>query len=64
MLKLVWPQPGVNPDAMEEWDFTHFLVQPLDGSSANDNRIAAIKFVVQHPKWRLSLQTHKLIGLR
>ena len=63
-LKLIWPQPGINPDAMEQWDFRHFLVQPLDGPGGNDNRIAAIKFVVQHPRWRLSLQTHKLIGLR
>ena len=63
-LKLVWPQPGVNPDAMEAWDFEHFLVQPLDGPGGNDNRMAAMKFVMQHPKWRLSIQTHKLIGLR
>jgi 7-carboxy-7-deazaguanine synthase len=63
-LKLVWPQPGVDPDAMEAWDFKHFLVQPMDGPSASDNRIAAMKYVVEHPLWRLSLQTHKLIGLR
>jgi 7-carboxy-7-deazaguanine synthase (Cx14CxxC type) len=63
-LKLIWPQPGSDPDSMEKWDFRHFLVQPLDGPSSNDNRIAAIKYVIQHPIWRLSLQTHKLIGLR
>jgi 7-carboxy-7-deazaguanine synthase len=63
-LKLVWPQPGSDPEGIEQWDFTHFLVQPLDGPSRNDARDAAIKFVVQHPKWRLSVQTHKLIGLR
>jgi 7-carboxy-7-deazaguanine synthase len=63
-LKLVWPQPGSDPEGLEAWDFTHFLVQPLDGPSRNDARDAAIKFVVQHPKWRLSVQTHKLIGLR
>ena len=63
-LKLIWPQPGSNPDAMEAWDFDYFLIQPMDGTSQNDNRIAAIKFVVEHPLWRLSLQTHKLIGLR
>jgi len=63
-LKIVWPQPGLDPEAMEEWAFEHFLVQPMDGPSSNDNRIAAIRFVIQHPAWRLSLQTHKLIGLR
>ncbi|HET8612881.1 MAG TPA: 7-carboxy-7-deazaguanine synthase, partial [Sphingomonas sp.] len=63
-LKLIWPQPGSNPDEMEAWAFDHHLVQPLDGTSLNDNRMAAIKFVIQHPRWRLSLQTHKLIGLR
>ncbi len=63
-LKIVWPQPGIDPDAMEAWDFEHFLVQPMDGPSANDTRIAAIKYVIEHPVWRLSLQTHKLIGLR
>ena len=63
-LKLVWPQPGINPDEMESWNFKHLLVQPLDGPGRMDNRQAAMKFVYQHPRWRLSLQTHKLIGLR
>ncbi|MBU3076741.1 7-carboxy-7-deazaguanine synthase [Sphingomonas quercus] len=62
-LKLVWPQPGVDPDAMESWAFRHHLVQPMDGPGQVDNRNAALKFVYQHPRWRLSLQTHKLIGL-
>ncbi len=63
-LKLVWPQPEINPEAMEQWDFRHFLVQPMDGSSQYDNRVAAMEFIFGHPCWRLSLQTHKLIGLR
>jgi 7-carboxy-7-deazaguanine synthase len=63
-LKLVWPQPGVDFKAMEEWDFTHFLVQPMDGASAVDTRNSAIKFVMTHPGWRLAVQTHKLVGLR
>lgn len=63
-LKLVWPQPGIDPDGMEGWDFRYFLVQPMDGPSQNDNRIAALKFAFTHPRWRLSLQTHKLMGLR
>ena len=63
-LKLVWPQPGSDVAAMEGWDFRHFLVQPLDSESAEANREAAIAFVLQRPKWRLSLQNHKMLGLR
>ncbi|SFR83897.1 7-carboxy-7-deazaguanine synthase [Sphingomonas jatrophae] len=63
-LKLVWPQPGVDFKAMEAWDFTHLLIQPMDGNSAVDTRNSAIKFVLTHPRWRLSVQTHKLVGLR
>jgi 7-carboxy-7-deazaguanine synthase (Cx14CxxC type) len=63
-LKVVWPQPGLDPEDLEDWDFRHYLVQPLDGPGGSDNRVAALKFVVEHPAWRLSLQTHKLIGLR
>ncbi len=65
-LKLVWPQPGCDPRAMEEWKFGHFLLQPMDaGESARNeaNRKAAIEFVSANPKWRLSLQNHKLLGL-
>lgn len=63
-LKLVWPQPGSDVDAMERWDFTHLLVQPLDDPHAEANRAAAIAFVMQRPRWRLTLQTHKMLGLR
>jgi 7-carboxy-7-deazaguanine synthase (Cx14CxxC type) len=63
-LKLVWPQPGSDVAAMEGWDFAHFLVQPLDSDTADANRDAAVAFVLDRPKWRLSLQTHKLLGLR
>jgi 7-carboxy-7-deazaguanine synthase (Cx14CxxC type) len=63
-LKLVWPQPGSDVDAMEDWDFTHFLIQPLDSDTADANRDAAVALVLDRPKWRLSLQTHKLLGLR
>lgn len=63
-LKLVWPQPGLNYAEMEEWEFDYFLVSPMDGSASADSRMAAIKFVMMHPRWRLSAQTHKLIGLR
>jgi 7-carboxy-7-deazaguanine synthase (Cx14CxxC type) len=63
-LKLVWPQPGSDVDAMERWDFAHFLIQPLDSETAEANRDAAIALVLDRPKWRLSLQTHKMLGLR
>jgi len=63
-LKLVWPQPGSDVAAMEDWDFAHFLIQPLDSAAAEANRDAAIALVLDRPKWRLSLQAHKLLGLR
>ncbi|WP_076068451.1 7-carboxy-7-deazaguanine synthase [Sphingomonas montana] len=63
-LKLVWPQPGTDYADMESWDFAHRLIQPMDGPSRQDNVAAAIKFVILHPKWRLSTQVHKSLGLR
>ena len=63
-LKLVWPQPGSDVVAMEDWDFRHFLLQPLDDPQAAANQEAAMTLVMERPKWRLSLQTHKLLGLR
>jgi 7-carboxy-7-deazaguanine synthase (Cx14CxxC type) len=62
-LKLVWPQPGVDPAEMLGWDFEHFLIQPLDCVDAAASQAAAIAYVMAHPRWRLSLQTHKLLGL-
>ena len=62
-LKLVWPQPGSDWQAMESWDFRHFLVQPMDGPQIEANRAACIAFVLEHPRWRLSTQTHKLLGI-
>ena len=63
-LKLVWPQAGTDVDALEGWDFRHFLVQPMDSPEADANREAAVAFALARPRWRLSLQTHKLLGLR
>jgi 7-carboxy-7-deazaguanine synthase (Cx14CxxC type) len=63
-LKMVWPQPGLDPREMEGWAFDHLLVQPLDGPAAAETRAACIDFVLAHPRWRLSLQNHKTIGLR
>lgn len=63
-LKLVWPQPGIDPEAMAAWDFRHFLIQPMDGPAREQAHAAAIDYVVRHPGWRLSIQTHKLLGIR
>ena len=63
-LKMVWPQPVLDIDAIESWDFDHWLVQPMDGTNARQSHEAAIAFVMDRPRWRLSLQTHKLLGLR
>ena len=62
-LKLVWPQEGIDPDALLGWDFRHFLIQPMDGPDREAATRAAITYVMDHPRWRLSLQTHKLLGL-
>jgi 7-carboxy-7-deazaguanine synthase (Cx14CxxC type) len=62
-LKLVWPQAGIDPEALLGWDFRHFLLQPLDGPEREASTAAAIDYVMRHPRWRLSLQTHKLLGL-
>jgi 7-carboxy-7-deazaguanine synthase len=63
-LKLVWPQPGSDVDAMEGWTFDHFLIQPMDCAEAEAARDAAIAFVMARPRWRLTTQAHKALGLR
>ena len=62
-LKLVWPQAGSDWRAMEDWGFTHLLIQPMDSAAADANRLEAMRFVESHPRWRLSLQTHKMLGI-
>ncbi len=63
-LKLVFPQQGVDPAAYERLDFTHFLLQPMDGPDVSRNTDAAVSYCLAHPRWRLSLQTHKAIGVK
>lgn len=63
-LKLVWPQPGSDLNAIERWDFRHWLIQPMDSADSAENTSSAIALVMARPRWRLSLQTHKLLGLR
>lgn len=60
-LKLVWPQEGIDPAALERWDFDHFLIQPMDGPEGTIS--AGIALAMERPRWRLSLQTHKIVGL-
>jgi 7-carboxy-7-deazaguanine synthase (Cx14CxxC type) len=62
-LKLVWPQRGVDLNELERWDFANFLIQPMDCETREQSLEGAIEVVMERPKWRLSLQTHKLIGL-
>jgi 7-carboxy-7-deazaguanine synthase (Cx14CxxC type) len=64
-LKLVYPQADIEPAQLEGLDFSHFLLQPMDdGADSPENLKAAVAYCLAHPKWRLSLQTHKLLGLR
>ena len=62
-LKLVWPQVGIEPVTLESWDFAHFLVQPMDCANGDAAKAAAIALCMARPKWRLTLQAHKVVGL-
>ena len=62
-LKLVWPQAGIDPAELENWRFDHFLVQPMDCEQRAEAIDAAIGLAMERPKWRLSLQAHKVVGL-
>jgi len=62
-LKLVFPQPGVDPARFEGWDFERFYLQPMDGPDRDANTQAAVAYCLSHPRWRLSVQTHKYIGV-
>jgi 7-carboxy-7-deazaguanine synthase (Cx14CxxC type) len=63
-LKLVYPQAGAEPGRYEALDFPAFFLQPMDSPSRDANVAAAVAYCLAHPRWRLSLQTHKLAGLR
>lgn len=62
-LKLVYPQPEAEPARFEGLDFAHFMLQPMDGPDRVANTEAAVRYCLEHPQWRLSLQTHKYIGI-
>ncbi|HEX7120833.1 MAG TPA: 7-carboxy-7-deazaguanine synthase [Gemmatimonadaceae bacterium] len=63
-LKLVFPQEGAPPEQFEDWDFGRFFLQPMDGPEREENTRRALAYCLAHPQWRLSLQTHKLLGIR
>jgi len=63
-LKLVYPQPGAPPESFEHLTFGRFLLQPMDGPDRDRNTTLAIDYCLAHPRWRLSLQTHKYTGIR
>ncbi|MGH7630292.1 MAG: 7-carboxy-7-deazaguanine synthase [Gemmatimonadales bacterium] len=62
-LKLVYPQQGAEPARFERLDFRHFFLQPMDGPERDANTHAALVYCLAHPRWRLSLQAHKLLGI-
>ncbi|HEY8254397.1 MAG TPA: 7-carboxy-7-deazaguanine synthase [Rhizomicrobium sp.] len=63
-LKLIYPQAGAPPERYAGQDFQNFFLQPMDNESRPANTEAATRYCLEHPQWRLSLQTHKLIGIR
>lgn len=62
-LKLVYPQDGLDPGSLRVLAFTHLFLQPMDGPVQRENTSAAVAYCKSHPEWRLSLQTHKLLGI-
>lgn len=62
-LKLVFPQPGAEPKQFEGLAFRHFFLQPMDGPEREQNTALAVRYCLKYPWWRLSLQTHKLLGI-
>lgn len=63
-LKLVWPQAQIDPEEYTDLDFQHFFLQPQDGPDLERNTKLTIEYVLAHPQWRLSLQTHKISGIK
>jgi 7-carboxy-7-deazaguanine synthase len=62
-IKLVFPQAGAEPEKFEGLDFQWFFLQPMDGPAREENTRLALDYCLQHPQWRLSLQTHKMLGI-
>lgn len=62
-LKLVYPQAKMMPEQVKDWDFEHFYLQPMDCEAVEEYTEQAIKYIRMHPKWKLSIQTHKILGI-
>ena len=62
-LKLVFPQEQAMPERFEDLAFDHFFLQPMDGPAREENTNATLRYCLEHPRWRISLQTHKLLGI-
>ncbi len=62
-LKLVYPQPGLDPVSLEHLDFRHRLLQPMDGPQVEEHTRSAVAYCLAHPQWRLSLQMHKMLNI-
>ena len=63
-LKLVYPQAGATPESYAGLAFRHFFLQPMDGPLRQANTEQALRYCLEHPAWRLGLQTHKFVGIR
>lgn len=63
-LKLIFPQPGAEPERYEHLEFSHFYLQPMDGPGRERNTRLAVQYCLQHPQWRLSVQTQKVLGIK
>jgi organic radical activating enzyme len=63
-LKLVYPQAEAEPASFEQLDFTNFFLQPMDGADLQGNTVRALEYCLKNPRWRLSVQTHKALGIR
>jgi len=62
-LKLIFPQPGAEPERFEHLSFRHYFLQPMDGPERERNTQLALRYCLEHPQWRLSLQIHKILGI-
>lgn len=62
-LKVIFPQPGAEPTSFEDWSFDHYYLQPMDGPDRIANTESAIEYCLSHPRWKLSVQTHKYLGI-
>jgi 7-carboxy-7-deazaguanine synthase len=63
-LKLIYPQEGLKPDDVGDAAFRHYWLQPMDGPMRTENTELAVRYCLEHPPWRLSVQTHKYTGVR